>query len=123
MYHDLISAVSGKQENNINKKSSNEIAKEVLVGKWGNGQERKNKLTEAGYNYSEIQAIVNKLTNTPSKVNTTSQTTYIVKRGDTLSSIAKKYSTTWQNIYANNKSIIGNNPNIIKVGQKLIIKR
>ena len=47
---------------------------------------------------------------------------YIIKKGDTLSSIAKKYNTTWQKIYDNNKSIIGNNPNIIKSGQKLIIK-
>lgn len=38
-----------------------EVAKEVLAGKWGNGAERKNKLTQAGYNYSEVQAIVNKL--------------------------------------------------------------
>lgn len=123
MYRDLTSAVSGKQENNVNKKSSNEIAKEVIAGKWGNGQKRKNKLTQAGYNYSEIQVIVNKLTNTPSKANLSSKTTYTIKRGDTLSSIAKKYGTTWQKIYTKNKSVIGNNPNLIKVGQKIIIKK
>lgn len=44
-----------------NKKSNEEIAKEVLDGKWGNGQERKNKLTAAGYNYSAVQSIVNTL--------------------------------------------------------------
>ena len=43
------------------KKSNEEIAKEVIQGKWGNGTARKQKLTAAGYNYSEIQAIVNKL--------------------------------------------------------------
>lgn len=42
-------------------KTNEEIAKEVLAGKWGNGAERKTKLTQAGYNYSEVQAIVNKL--------------------------------------------------------------
>ena len=42
------------------KKSNNEIAKEVLAGKWGVGSERKKKLTEAGYNYNAIQKIVNK---------------------------------------------------------------
>ena len=31
------------------KKSINAIAKEVIRGDWGNGQERKNKLTNAGY--------------------------------------------------------------------------
>jgi lysozyme len=46
---------------------------------------------------------------------------YTVVKGDTLSGIAKKYNTTWQKIYAKNKSIIGNNPNLIKVGQKLKI--
>lgn len=43
------------------KKSVTEVAKEVLAGKWGNGADRKKKLTEAGYNYSEVQAKVNEL--------------------------------------------------------------
>lgn len=41
------------------KKSNAEIANEVIAGKWGNGTERKERLTGAGYNYSEIQEIVN----------------------------------------------------------------
>lgn len=43
------------------KKSNLEIAKEVINGKWGNGAERKNKLTQAGYSYSAIQELVNEL--------------------------------------------------------------
>jgi cell division septation protein DedD len=43
------------------KKSVTEIAKEVINGKWGNGVDRKNRLVAAGYNYSEIQTMVNKL--------------------------------------------------------------
>jgi N-acetylmuramoyl-L-alanine amidase CwlA len=43
------------------KKSNEEIAREVIAGKWGNGNERKQKLTAAGYNYSTIQNLVNKL--------------------------------------------------------------
>ncbi len=31
------------------KKSIDAIAKEVIRGDWGNGQDRKNKLTKAGY--------------------------------------------------------------------------
>ena len=44
---------------------------------------------------------------------------YTVKSGDTLSGIANKYGTTWQNIYNNNRDIIGSNPNLIKPGQIL----
>lgn len=42
-------------------KSEDEIAREVIAGKWGNGNERKKKLTEAGYNYESIQKKVNEL--------------------------------------------------------------
>ena len=50
------------------KKSNTEIAKEVIAGKWGNGDARKENLTKAGYNYNEIQAEVNKLVNGKSTV-------------------------------------------------------
>lgn len=43
------------------KKSIDEIAREVLQGKWGNGAERKNRLLNAGYDYNEVQEKVNKL--------------------------------------------------------------
>jgi GH25 family lysozyme M1 (1,4-beta-N-acetylmuramidase) len=45
------------------KKSNEEIAKEVLAGKWGNGDERKRRLTEAGYDYAAVQKAVNALLN------------------------------------------------------------
>lgn len=45
------------------KKSIDEIAREVINGLWGNGQERKDRLTKAGYNYSTIQKRVNELIN------------------------------------------------------------
>lgn len=41
------------------KKSNTEIAKEVIRGDWGNGDERTRRLTAAGYNADEIQDIVN----------------------------------------------------------------
>ena len=43
------------------KKTVDELAKEVIQGKWGNGQERVEKLTAAGYNYSEVQGRVNEI--------------------------------------------------------------
>ena len=42
-------------------KTTEELAKEVIAGKWGNGADRKNRLTVAGYNYSSLQAKVNEL--------------------------------------------------------------
>ncbi|MFB5763320.1 LysM peptidoglycan-binding domain-containing protein [Paenibacillus medicaginis] len=50
--------------------------------------------------------------------------TYTVKAGDSLSKIAKLElgdSSKWKNIYQMNKKVIGNNPNLIKVGQKLVM--
>lgn len=43
------------------KKSVEEIAREVLAGKWGNGTDRKNRIIAAGYDYNAVQAAVNKL--------------------------------------------------------------
>lgn len=43
------------------KKSNEKIAKEVIAGKWGNGDDRKNRLTKAGYNYNTIQSLVNQM--------------------------------------------------------------
>lgn len=40
-------------------KSLDEIANEVIAGQWGNGDDRRNRLQSAGYNYDEVQALVN----------------------------------------------------------------
>lgn len=42
-------------------KTVDELAREVIRGLWGNGTERKNRLTEAGYDYTAIQNRVNEL--------------------------------------------------------------
>lgn len=56
------------------KKTVAEIADEVIAGKWGNGSDRKSRLTAAGYDYTAVQNAVNaKLsgkTVTPTKSNT-----------------------------------------------------
>ena len=43
------------------KKTVAELAKEVIQGKWGNGEERKKRLTAAGYDYAAVQKEVNRL--------------------------------------------------------------
>ena len=47
--------------------------------------------------------------------------TYTVQKGDTLSGIASKFGTTWQDLYAKNRDVIGDNPNLIIPGQVLRI--
>ena len=122
MVHDIIqrggSKPASKPTPTPSKKSNEEIAQEVINGKWGNGNDRKSLLQKAGYDYSTIQKLVNQKLG----VNKPSYKIYIVKKGDSLSKIAQKYGTTWQKIYNDNKSVIGSKPNLIKAGQKLIIK-
>jgi hypothetical protein len=42
-------------------KSVDEVAREVIQGKWGNGRNRKDRLTSAGYNYDDVQRRVNQI--------------------------------------------------------------
>lgn len=94
-------------------KSDATIAEEVLKGEWGNGDERYARLTTAGYDFATVQAIVNQLV-----AQRDSAELYTVKKGDTLSAIAKKYNTTYQKIAEDNNIV---NPSIIFPGQKLKI--
>lgn len=48
-------------QNNVDKKLYKEIAEEVIKGIWGNGNERKQRLTEAGYQYKRVQNLVNEM--------------------------------------------------------------
>ena len=55
-------AVNGNGGNpGTGKKSVEAVAKEVLTGKWGNGEDRKKRLQAAGYDYPAVQAKVNEL--------------------------------------------------------------
>ena len=59
---DLVNKIlNGEYTEKPNKKTNEEIAKEVIRGKWGSGADRKKRLTEAGYDYNAIQSIVNKM--------------------------------------------------------------
>ena len=42
-------------------KTIDELAREVISKKWGNGEERKRRLTNAGYDYYAVQKRVNQL--------------------------------------------------------------
>lgn len=96
------------------KKGEDTIAAEVIAGKWGNGQDRINRLKKAGYNPATIQAKVNvKL-----GASKPAARTYTVRAGDNLSAIAARYGTTYQALAAKNGI---SNPNLIYPGQVLKI--
>ncbi len=53
----IIKNTDNKPEN----KTIDELAQEVINGKWGNGEDRKKKLEEAGYDYNKVQDKVNEI--------------------------------------------------------------
>lgn len=97
------------------RKSVDELAHEVLAGKWGNGDDRKNLIQTAGYDYAVVQARVNQLLGTSTAIY------YTVRSGDTLSAIARKYGTTVSAIQKLNPTLI-RNVNQIKAGWKIRVK-
>lgn len=50
-----------RYKDNCPMKTTEEIAKEVIEGKWGNGEVRRSRLEKAGYNYLVVQKCVNTL--------------------------------------------------------------
>ena len=73
------------------KKSVEEVAKEVIDGKWGVQPERQKKLEEAGYDYYEVQNKVNEIL-------WEEKNYYTVQQGDTLMKIGKKVGVPWRTI-------------------------
>ena len=57
-----------EEEPKVELLSVEEIAKEVINGDWSSGEKRKTRLTEAGYNYDEVQAKVAELMPKPQPV-------------------------------------------------------
>lgn len=93
-------------------KSVDELAREVIAGKYGNGDARKQAL---GSRYDEVQARVNKI------LGTNKAEYYTVKKGDTLWVLAKKYYGNG-NQYPKIKSLNGLTSDTIYAGQKLRVK-
>lgn len=87
-----------------------QIAKDVINGNYGNGQERKEKL---GNLYEQVQHKVNEMLKNKEII-------YIVKKGDCLCNIAKKFNTTVNKIAIDNGIT---NVDLIYAGQKLIIRK
>lgn len=64
MYNDITRVAT------VQNKTVDELAAEVIAGKWGDGKARENALNKAGYNYKEIQSRVNELLTPKKKSNT-----------------------------------------------------
>lgn len=109
-----------KQENSTpqpTRKSNDEIATEVINGVWGNGQDRKNRLTQAGYNYDDIQRIVNNRLGVSKPQN--SAVYYTIKYGDNLTKIAKRFGTSVNAITRLNNIP---DPDKIQAGKRIRVK-
>lgn len=91
---------------------TNKWSKNVLVSSINKGDKYYRAWSEHGkFNLLTYEGIA-----TPSK----EENIHIIKKGETLSSIAKKYNMTWLKLWRLNPHII--NPNLIYPGQKLKIK-
>lgn len=95
------------------KKTVAELVEEVLDGKWGNGDDRKNRLTAAGYNYDAVQDAVNK------KLEAKQEKWHTIKEGETLSEIAERFDTTVTELVKLNGI---KTPNLIYANQKIRVK-
>ena len=95
------------------RKSDEQVADEVIAGQWGDGDDRRNRLAQAGYDPDAVQAIVNAKLGVSSQVQT-----YTVQSGDTLSGIAAAYGTSWQHLAEINGI---SNPDVIYAGQVLTV--
>lgn len=100
------------QSNIVTLKSIDEVAHEVINRQWGDGEERKRRLSEAGYDAKAVQNKVNEL------MNANEEKTYTVVAGDNLTKIANKFGTSIDHI--KNKNNIAD-VNKIYVGQVLKI--
>ena len=99
-----------KTEEVVVKKTVEELAREVIDGVWGNNPERKQKLEKCGYDYEAVRKCVNDIYNARKKKY------YTIKRGDTLSLIAKHHDTSVTALVKMNGIA---NANRIFVGQKI----
>lgn len=93
------------------KKTVAELVKEVLDGKWGNGDDREKRLTAAGYDYEAVQNAVNKKLE--------AERWHTILEGETLSEIAERFDTTVTELVKLNGI---KTPNLIFAGDKIRVK-
>ena len=103
-----------------NSKSITNIANEVIAGKWGNGSDRINNLTTAGYDASAVQLEVNKILSDNSSTSSSSSVSIKINDKVKVKNGAKDYtgkglaSFVYTTVYTviqinGDRAVIGNN--------------
>lgn len=112
-YRDFPAEILGEKVEEVKpaKKTVAELVEEVLDGKWGNGDDRKNRLTAAGHDYNAVQEAVNKKLE--------AEVWHTILEGETLSEIAERFDTTVSELVKLNGI---KTPNLIYAGHKIRIK-
>ena len=110
-----VESVSGQMITVMEGNYNEEVAGEVIQGKYANGEERRKKLCDMGYDPNAVQREVNRQLSQ----NEAPAEYYVVQENDTLSEIAKCFATTYLELAAWNGIA---DPNMIYVGQKIRIR-
>ena len=122
-YYDLITG-SSRYAGAVNNKSASNTIKAIHEGGYATDPSYQSKIMNIINTYNLTQydkCMTGTSPSTPvskSAISTNNTITYKVKKGDTLSAIAKKYNTTYQKIASDNGI---KNPNLIRIGQVLKI--
>ena len=114
----LLESGGSETSSSSGSKSVDDLAREVIRGDWGNGAERKNRLTDSGYDYAAVQARVNAVLAGEKTEPTPAYGTYTVAKGDTLWGIAAKKLGSGTR-YKEIKTLNGLSSDTICAGQKL----
>ena len=110
-----VESVSGQMITVMEGNYNEEVAGEVIQGKYANGEERRKKLCDMGYDPDAVQREVNRQLSQ----NEAPAEYYVVQENDTLSEVAKRFATTYLELAAWNGIA---DPNMIYVGQKIRIR-
>lgn len=97
-------------KNPLDQYTDEQLADMVLDGKFGNGDERKEKL---GNRYNSVQAIVN------SRLESSKKEYYTIQAGDTLSAISQRFGVSIQQLQSWNNIA---NPDVIYAGDRIRVR-
>lgn len=103
-------------------KSIDEIANEVIAGKWGVGADRQKKLEDAGYNYKEVQNKVNSLLNKNAAAPITTNGKTVSPAQSRNDALAGTYTVTVDSLnmrYVPNKLTSDNVIKLLRRGEKV----